>query len=159
MGHSSRSLIKLLFLQVRVESIIAMIVLFVMLRWTTISVMTLLIASGETNGNATYLPKNILIFGGNGLMGSATVRALHTFAPGAKIVVANRGNWYWDSKDMVGPVVEQVICDRRKLDTCRALQDNYNSVMFDLVADFSGYRPEFIHSAAKFLTGRIGAHI
>jgi len=53
----------------------------------------------------------VLVFGGNGLLGSSSVERL--VDRGHEVTIVNRGNWYWDSDTRVVPRVRQAIsCDR-----------------------------------------------
>ncbi|XP_014673838.1 PREDICTED: uncharacterized protein LOC106814077 isoform X2 [Priapulus caudatus] len=111
-----------------------------------------------SSADAAKPPQNVLVFGGNGLMGSATVTALRRYAPDANIFIVNRGNWYWDTSEIVKPYVTHVRCDRQSLVDCAAMRKHEN-VLFDLVVDFSGYRPSFIRSATQLLKGRVGLYV
>ena len=68
-----------------------------------------LFAKEEAQGTT----RKILVFGGNGLLGSSTVEKL--LAHGDDVTIVNRGNWYWDSKDRIKPRVHVVHCDRKQV--------------------------------------------
>ncbi|KAJ7389859.1 hypothetical protein OS493_028828 [Desmophyllum pertusum] len=58
--------------------------------------------------------RKILVFGGNGFIGSETVRRL--LDKEDEITIVNRGNWYFDSEERIKPFVSAHFrCDRDKL--------------------------------------------
>ena len=92
---------------------------------------------------------NILLLGGNGLLGSATVKKLLLFeSTKYKITVLNRGNWYWDTDVTVKPYVKHIRCDRGDgfRESCPRLGDG---TMYDAVVDFSGYHPLDVEVSKK----------
>lgn len=106
--------------------------------------------------------KTILVFGGNGFIGAATVEKL--LRQSYSVVIINRGNWYWDTSDTVKPFVKHVKCDRMQtLQRCAGLQHYLWSVdappMFDAVVDFSAYHAFEITEAFKMLEGKIKRYI
>lgn len=48
----------------------------------------------------------ILVFGGNGFIGAATVTRL--LDAGHSVTLVNRGNWYWDSDMLIKPFVHHL---------------------------------------------------
>ncbi|CAG7673132.1 unnamed protein product, partial [Allacma fusca] len=79
-----------------------------------------------------------------------------------KITVVSRGNWYFDSGTRIKPHVKQVICDRENsdLEYCTDLLQVINETAhFDIVIDFSAYKPEVISEALEYLNGKVGLYI
>ncbi|KAH3858144.1 uncharacterized protein LOC127873753 [Dreissena polymorpha] len=106
--------------------------------------------------------KTVLIFGGNGLLGSATTERL--LRSNFNIVLINRGNWYWDTADTIKPFVRHLKCDRmQSLQRCSGLQHYIWSLdappMFDAVIDFSAYHPFEITESLTLLQGKIKRYI
>ena len=52
--------------------------------------------------------KNILILGGDGMMGSATTKLLMKQKPKFNLTLVNRGNWYWDTEESIKPFVHHI---------------------------------------------------
>ena len=50
--------------------------------------------------------RTILVFGGNGFIGAATVTRL--LNAGHSVTLVNRGNWYWDSETLIKPFVRHL---------------------------------------------------
>lgn len=100
-------------------------------------------------GQAVRSPRYVLVFGGNGFLGGATVERL--LAAGHRVVTVHRGNWYWDSAFVIKPYVTHIKCDRMSsLDKCPQLLDLVNNNgTFDAVVDFSAYHPFSIKEALK----------
>lgn len=97
-----------------------------------ILVVTICSAATETS--------KILVLGGNGMLGSATVRSLlNQTAVNYDITIVNRGNWYWDTEKIIKPYVKHVACERGDnfREDCTQLHD----VTFDTIIDFSTYDP------------------
>ncbi|KAL3878315.1 hypothetical protein ACJMK2_030678 [Sinanodonta woodiana] len=111
--------------------------------------------------NLQETKRNILIFGGNGFMGSATVEKL--LRNNYNVVIVNRGNWYWDSATTVKPFVKQLKCDRmQSLQRCSDLQNfvwEEESIKFDAIIDFSAYQGFQITDAFDMLGSRIKRYI
>lgn len=93
--------------------------------------------------------RRVLMFGGNGFIGSATAEKLLT--AGHTVVTVNRGNWYWDSYFVVRPFVTHIKCDRLlPLDRCTQLVEHLRTNgSFDVVVDFSAYHPFSIKETLK----------
>ena len=90
--------------------------------------------------HVTYALKNVLILGGDGMMGSATTRLLMKEKSKFNLTLVNRGNWYWDSEEEIKPFVNSYECTRGDgfRDTCIHLYDN---LYYDAIIDFSCYHP------------------
>jgi nucleoside-diphosphate-sugar epimerase len=106
--------------------------------------------------------KTILVFGGNGFIGSATVEKL--LRGNYSVVVINRGNWYWDTEETVKPFVKHVKCDRmQSLQRCAGLQHYIWSLeappLFEAVIDFSAYHAFEISEALTILKDKIKKYI
>jgi len=106
--------------------------------------------------------KTVLVFGGNGFIGSATTERL--LAKNYSVVLINRGNWYWDTADTIRPRVIHWKCDRmQSLQRCTGLQDyiwnEHKTMLFDAVIDFSAYHAFEINEALNMLHGRIKRYI
>ena len=84
---------------------------------------------------------NILILGGNGMLGSATVHSLLKDDEHHNIVIVNRGNWYWDTASTVKPFVKHFECTRGDgfREECADLA-NIDG-FYDVIVDFSAYNP------------------
>ena len=101
--------------------------------------------------------RKILVFGGNGFIGSETVSRL--LKRGDKITIVNRGNWYFDSEERIKPFVHAHFkCNRDKLleVECSELMD---SGYYDAVIDFSSYNPRQIKQVVEILRNRVGIYI
>lgn len=103
----------------------------------------------------------VLVFGGNGFLGSEAVERL--LKAEHQVVVVNRGNWYWDSHFRIRPFVTHIKCDRLYSldhDHCGELVDLVNNNgSFDVVIDFSAYHPFSIKETLKLLKGRAKLYI
>jgi len=119
----------------------------------------------------------ILSFGGNGNIGSAVLsQILDTLE--ADVTVCSRGSWHWDSEKRIAPRVQLVKCNRKYEPACAAetnkteecdinalrqcpdlMQVIETTEKFDIVLDFSGYEPKWIHDAATVLKGKVGLYI
>jgi len=119
----------------------------------------------------------ILSFGGNGNIGSAVLaRLLDTME--ADVTVSSRGSWHWDAEKRIAPRVQLVKCNRKYEPACAAetnkteecdinalrqcpdlMQVIESTDKFDMVLDFSGYEPKWIHDAATVLKGKVGVYI
>ncbi|XP_005112150.1 chloroplast stem-loop binding protein of 41 kDa b, chloroplastic [Aplysia californica] len=109
--------------------------------------------------DVTFIPKNILIFGGNGFIGSSTAERL--IAAGHKLTLVNRGNWYWDTGFYVQPHVQHIMCDRMQAASkCSGLVDFvYYSDKIDAVVDFSAYHPQSVADTLSALGGKVRLYI
>lgn len=88
--------------------------------------------------------QRILVLGGDGMLGSETVARLKL--RGHDLTILHRGTWYWDSALRIKPWANFVQCDREKFDVCA---DKLGDItrekgLFDVVIDFSGYKPSHI---------------
>ena len=110
--------------------------------------------------------KTAIVFGGNGFMGSETVLSLLTQFD--KVIVVNRGNWYYDSnlRIMQRKEVIHIKCDRFKhknennLLKCEKFIKLLGSITnIDLVVDFSAYKPKAISDALEVLKGKVHLYI
>ena len=100
--------------------------------------------------------QRILVFGGNGFLGGATVERM--LAAGHHVVTVNRGNWYWDSAFLIKPHVTQVTCDRLyPLERCEQLVNMLKDASFDVVVDFSAYHVQAVTGALKVSWGGAGS--
>ena len=82
---------------------------------------------------------NILMLGGNGMLGSATVQSILGQLD-FNLTLLSRGNWYWDTEDLIKPYVTHVKCYRGEgfQDECAIA---FNGVVYDTIIDFSSYDP------------------
>ena len=112
---------------------------------------------GEDESGANSSGRRILVFGGNGFIGSETVRRL--LDKGDEITIVNRGNWYFDSSERIKPFVKaHFLCDRDKLlkiDCEELLTSGY----YDAVIDFSSYNARQMKQVVDILHGRVGVYI
>lgn len=111
----------------------------------------------ENDDGAKSSGRKILVFGGNGFIGSETVRRL--LDKGDEITIVNRGNWYFDSDERIKPFVKAHFrCDRDKLlkIDCEELLTSGN---YDAVIDFSSYNARQIKQVVDLLRGRVGVYI
>ena len=83
---------------------------------------------------------NILMLGGNGMLGSATVQSILVQLGDVNLTLLSRGNWYWDTEDLIKPYVTHVKCYRGEgfQDKCAIA---FNGVVYDTIIDFSSYDP------------------
>ncbi|XP_041359401.1 uncharacterized protein LOC121375811 [Gigantopelta aegis] len=104
--------------------------------------------------------KEIVIFGGNGFIGSATVEEL--LKRGHTLTLINRGNWYWDSEQTIKPRVQHVTCDRGiALTKCEEMVkyvENLNSTVGAIV-DFSAFQHFAVVEATKLFRGKADLYI
>ena len=103
--------------------------------------------------------RNILVFGGNGLLGATVVEKL--LDVGDHVTIVNRGNWYWDSQTRILPHVTHIKCDRtREVSPCAELETLVNATdTFDAVFDFSSYGPEETRVAIALLKDKVGLYV
>ena len=106
-------------------------------------------------GNCERLRKKVLVFGGNGFLGSEAVANLKHETKGTIVTMVNRGTRYWDSETRIfsgRPPVNFVRCDRNDLGNCfelmKALAENR---MYDTVVDFTAYHPDNVQVSWRFL--------
>lgn len=90
----------------------------------------------------------MLVFGGNGFLGSEAVANLKHETKGTLVTIVNRGTRYWDSEIRVfqgRPPVNFIKCDRNTLGNCYELMKVLAEVRYyNSVVDFTAYRPEDI---------------
>ena len=104
----------------------------------------------------------ILVFGGNGFIGSSTVEQIMEREPEATVTLVSRGNWYWDSLTRIRPRVEQLIkCDREQtLSDCTELVEYIASVnKFDTVIDLSAYSGKAVKESSELLKGKVDLYV
>ncbi|CAG0922825.1 unnamed protein product [Notodromas monacha] len=115
--------------------------------------------------------QKVLLFGGNGFIGSET--ATYLLDKGSyDITLVNRGNWYYDSETRVKPRVRSLRCDRFKdcsmndpgrceaLEKCDEVMEFVRSVdKFDFVVDFSAYNPKILKNSLRVLDEKVGLYI
>ena len=104
--------------------------------------------------------RKVLVFGGNGFIGAATVARL--LGEQDKVTIVSRGNWYWDSEERIKAKVEQAFeCDRKKtIATCPELVEFIESTEhFDAVLDFSAQTGADVKDASKALHGKVGLYV
>ena len=111
------------------------------------------IICGHSDVNLNTKAKDVLVFGGNGFIGSATVIKL--INNGYKVTLINRGTFYWDSKFRVQSYVRVIKCDRAQpLSDClefeRLIQEK---IFWDFVIDFSGFRGTQVEQSVGALKG------
>ncbi|XP_057293697.1 dTDP-D-glucose 4,6-dehydratase-like [Hydractinia symbiolongicarpus] len=100
---------------------------------------------------------DILIFGGNGFLGSHLV--INLLKKEHNITLVNRGNDYFNSRSSLEPFVQRIIaCDRKTYlrETCKELLGN---LKYDYVIDFSSYGDKEIEQVIDILQNRIGLYI
>ena len=105
---------------------------------------------------------NILVFGGNGFIGSTTVDRMFQVYPDAHITIVNRHNWYWDSDKRIKPRVAKVMnCDRENnITNCAELLEFLETEeRFDVVVDFSAYSGQVVRDATPHLKHKVGLYI
>jgi len=118
----------------------------------------------------------VLSFGGNGNIGSAVLKSMIDIGT-YDIVMVTRGNWHWDSEERIGPHVQTIQCDRdfqpacaadenatdcdiNALKQCKDLMEIIDATeKFDVVLDFSGYEPKWIHDNCQVLKSKVGVYI
>ena len=103
--------------------------------------------------------KRILIFGGNGFLGSHLVKGLADSEEDFEITLVNRGNVYFNSdKDVTRLADKILICDRYTLlrSSCPGLLGRSK---FDVVVDFSSYKDQQIEQVIDILKNRVGIYI
>ena len=101
--------------------------------------------------------RRILVFGGNGFIGSETVRRL--LDKGDEITIVNRGNWYFDSEERIKPFVsEHFRCNRDKLLEIEC-EELLTSGYYDAVIDFSSYNMRQIKQVVEILRDRVGIYV
>ncbi|CAL1539357.1 unnamed protein product [Lymnaea stagnalis] len=106
-----------------------------------------------------FVPKQILIYGGNGFIGTSTAERL--IEAGHNLTLINRGNWYWDSGFTVTPFVKLIKCDRMQaIDKCTELNDYItNTEQIDAVIDFSAYHSQSLVDTLDLVKGKVKLYI
>lgn len=121
----------------------------------------LLLAGRVTSLDAVQDAKSrrVLVFGGNGFLGSATVERL--VEAGDDVTMVNRGNSYWDAKERIFPKVRSIVCDREQnISSCGDLTSFVDNIsLFDVVIDFSARDNASIRDAAALLHEKVGLYI
>jgi len=118
----------------------------------------------------------VLSFGGNGNIGSAVLNKMIK-SDKFDIFMTTRGGWHWDSDTRIGPYVTTVKCNRdyqpacaadanatdcdiNAIHQCKELMNVINKTdIFDVVLDFSGYEPKWIHDNCQVLKDKVGVYI
>ena len=111
----------------------------------SLAALILLCLSLVTNGVAqSPYRQRVLVLGGDGMLGSETVARLKL--RGHDITILHRGRWYWDSALRIKPWVNFIQCDRDHFNGCadKLTDITREKGMFDVVMDFSGYKPSHI---------------
>ena len=118
--------------------------------------------------------KQILSFGGNGMIGSEVLTRLIAEDEEYNITLVSRGSWHFDSGVRVMPYVNAIVCDRNRDAPCAGLTDcDINTIHycedlwrlinetehFHAVLDFSGYEPKWIHDAIFALEKKTRVYI
>ncbi|OWF36591.1 hypothetical protein KP79_PYT03083 [Mizuhopecten yessoensis] len=111
-----------------------------------------------TTGSA----KTIFVLGGNGLLGSAFMERV--IEKRDNLVVVNRGNWYWDTSELILPFVTPIQCNRRNSlgkcpDLAFLLSGEGKDIVFDAVVDFSSFAGENVADILDVLNERIKRYI
>ncbi|XP_078606661.1 uncharacterized protein LOC144879258 [Branchiostoma floridae x Branchiostoma japonicum] len=123
--------------------------------------LVLMLAATLARGGADGVRRRILVFGGNGFIGAATVEKL--IQQGRNdVTIVNRGNWYWDSATRVKPHVQQVVCDRQKgVRACKELMSLVREpgAWFDAVIDFSCYSGAQMKQSLELLGNKAGLYV
>lgn len=118
--------------------------------------------------------KQILSFGGNGLIGSEVLTSLIKDGD-YNITLVSRGSWPFDAVDRIMPHVNDVVCDRNRDPLCKDGQDDcdmntihhcrdlWNIINetehFDAVLDFSGYQAKWVEDAISALGDKVGVYV
>lgn len=102
--------------------------------------------------------KNILILGGDGMMGSATTTMLMNAKGKFNLTLVNRGNWYWDTEETIKPFVNSYQCTRGDgfRETCTQLDDG---LIYEAIIDFSCYHPLDMEDILIVFRGRFKKYI
>ena len=115
--------------------------------------------AGDDKGKADSSQggRKILVFGGNGFIGSETVRRL--LDRGDQITIVNRGNWYFDSEERIKPYVSAHFkCNRDRLLELEC-EELLTSGFCDIVIDFSSYNARKIKQVIKILRDRVVLYV
>jgi dTDP-4-dehydrorhamnose reductase len=104
--------------------------------------------------------EKVLVFGGNGLMGSELVAVLIDRNE-YDLFLISRGNWYFDSETRIKPFVTHLVCDREgsDLEYCTELMQLISENTFRLVVDFSAYKPEVLQESVEALKGKTDLYV
>lgn len=117
----------------------------------------LFVSSEDKSDGIKSSERRILVFGGNGFIGSETVRRL--IDSGDEITMVNRGNWYFDSEERIKPFVSaHFICNRDKLLEIEC-EELLTSGSYDAVIDFSSYNARQMKQVVDILKGRVGVYV
>ena len=103
----------------------------------------------------TASDRSVLVFGGNGFLGSETVSALIEL--GCNVTIVNRGGRYWDAEERVFSRVRSIECDREKKleDGCPQLFADPATDRYDFVIDFSAKNDKYLNDTFKFLQNKV----
>ena len=103
---------------------------------------------------------NVLVFGGNGFLGSETVNNL--IEAGLPVTVVNRGGKYWDSQERIFSKVKAIKCDRSKPlqfeEECPELVAEMKENKFDFVIDFSVKTPYAMNATLRNLNKKVSEY-
>lgn len=111
----------------------------------------------KENADSSQGGRKILVFGGNGFIGSETVRRL--LDRGDQITIVNRGNWYFDSEERIKPYVSAHFkCNRDRLLELEC-EELLTSGFYDVVIDFSSYKARQIKQVVEILRDRVGLYV
>ena len=98
---------------------------------------------------------NVLIFGGNGFIGSHVFEKLKYLD--YRITFINRGNLYYNTKKTMESF-RTIKCDRNTL-LRKSCMDLLSGETYDFVLDFSSYREQQIEQVIEILRNRVGLYV
>ena len=106
--------------------------------------------------------EKVLVFGGNGNIGSELVHQLIQ-QDKYDIAIVSRGNKYFDSDTRIMPFVEHFIYDREQedwsLEYCPDLMEYIGKYKFKFVFDFSAYKPEELKATLEVLDKKTDLYV
>jgi nucleoside-diphosphate-sugar epimerase len=125
---------------------------FFLLALLIATVVPCLAASGEK--------KKILSFGGNGMIGTATLLRLIDTQE-YDITLVSRGTWPFDTEQVIKPHVTAVVCNREdSLESCSELINIIETTdEFYAVLDFSGFEPTWVQDAVQVLQNKVRVYV
>jgi len=102
----------------------------------------------------------VLVFGGNGFIGSELVHTLLQ-KDAFDISIVSRGNWYFDSETRIKPFVHHITCDRENsdLEYCTELIKLIDESHFKYIFDFSAYKPEVLLQSVDILNNKTDLYV
>ena len=111
------------------------------------------------NAEAT-VDVTVLVFGGNGFLGSEAVTALLQHGIN-NITVLNRGGSYWDADERVFARVGSIKCDRSKklAEGCPELMRMLEAQTFDFILDFTAQHDSNLKDTLELLKNKVGRTI